>query len=226
MEEDKIKVFVFSQQPLYRSGIAQAFSIANNIEIVGQANVTDKILLTLEVLPPDIAIIDADNPKNSSLTLINSLKRLLPKISIIVLTSKPSDDQLFEALSSQAAAYLNKEISGDKLIDIVDRVYRGEQPISENLISNPKVVGKIMQQFQVISSENDNDLLISPLTSREIEILNYVAQGLANKQIANKINISEQTIKNHLTSIMTKLNANARTQAVVIAAKKGFISID
>lgn len=226
MEEDKIKIFVFSQQPLYRSGIAQAISEAEDIEIIGQANVTDKVLLTLEVLPPDIAIIDADNPEDSSLTLVNSLKRLLPKISIIIITSKPSDDQLFDALASQASAYLKKEITGDELVDIIRRVHRGEQPISENLVSSPHIVSKIMQQFQVISSEHEDDNLVSPLTNREIEILNYVAQGLANKQIASKINISEQTIKNHLTSIMAKLNANARTQAVVIAAKKGLISID
>lgn len=226
MSKKEIKVFIFSQQPLFRQGVAHALSDKEDIQIIGQANITDKVLLTVEILPPDVAIIDIDTKTGSSLSLANRLKQLTPSTSLIVITSKPNDDQLFEALSNQVAAYLSKEASSDLLINVVRRVASGDFPISENLSSRPKVANKILKQFQGISGEEEAESLVTPLTNREVEILNYVARGYANKQIAAALNISEQTIKNHITSTMAKLNANARTQAVVIAVRKGLISID
>ncbi len=226
MTKKELKTFIFSQQPFFREGLSKALEQRPDIQIIGQANVTDKVLLTLEVLPPDIAIVDIDTPSDSGLSLIKTLKMLIPNVAIIVYTSDPNDEQLFQLISHQVAAYLSKESGSDMLFKIIRKVARGDYPISETLLNRPEVVGKIMRQFQGVSSHKDAKNLISPLTTREIEILNYVAQGLANKQIAAKINISEQTIKNHLTSIMAKLNANARTQAVVIAAKKGLITIE
>ena len=135
-------------------------------------------------------------------------------------------DQLFQALEIQVAAYLGKDIDGDHLVDIVRRVAKGEYPIRESLSGRPEVAGKILSQFQELSRETEEETLITPLTIRETEILNYIAQGDSNKQIAVKLDISEQTIKNHVASIMLKLNANARTHAVVIAVRKGLISIE
>ncbi len=226
MDKNDIKIFIFSQQPLYRQGVAQRLSEESNIQIIGQASLTDKVLLTIEALPPDIVIIDIDAPAENGLSLVSSLKQLIPSMAIMILTSIPNDDHLFQALSSQVAAYLSKEINGDTLVEMINRTAVGDQPINDSLVSRPQVVSKIIQQFQIISSKQSAKTLLAPLTKREIEILNYVAKGYANKQIATKTNISEQTIKNHLTSIMSKLNANARTQAVVIAAKKGLISIE
>ncbi len=124
------------------------------------------------------------------------------------------------------AAYLTKEIIGDQLGEMIRRVARGEYPINESLSNRPELAGKILSQFQELSRKTEAETLIAPLTTRETEVLNYVAQGYSNKQIAAKLDISEQTIKNHVASIMIKLNANARTQAVVIAVQQGLISID
>jgi DNA-binding NarL/FixJ family response regulator len=226
MKKKELKTFIFSQQPFFRQGLVKTLENSPDIQIIGQANVTDKVLLTVEVMPPDIAIVDLDSPIDSGLSLVKTLKRLVPSVAIIVYTSSPNDEQLFQLISEQVAAYLSKESNSDILFKIIRKVARGDYPISESLLNHPEVIGKIMRQFHGVSTHKDASNLISPLTTREIEVLNYVAQGLANKQIAAKISISEQTIKNHLTSIMSKLNANARTQAVVIAAKKGLITID
>ena len=226
MKKKELKTFIFSQQPFFREGLVKTLETSPDIQIIGQASVTDKILLTVEVMPPDIAIVDLDSPIDSGLSLVKTLKRLVPSVAIIVYTSSPNDEQLFQLISQQVAAYLSKETNSDILFKIIRKVARGDYPISESLLNHPEVIGKIMRQFHGVSTHKDASNLISPLTTREIEVLNYVAQGLANKQIAAKISISEQTIKNHLTSIMSKLNANARTQAVVIAAKKGLITID
>ena len=202
-----------------------ALSSAGDIQIIGQAKVTDKGLI-IEVMPPDVVIVDIDTSPDSSLSLATRLKQRLPSVGIIMLTSSPSDNQLFLAIENQVAAYLSKEIGGDQLADTVRRVARGEYPINESLSSRPELAGKILSQFQELSGKTEVETLIAPLTARETEILNYVAQGYSNKQIAAELTISEQTIKNHIASIMVKLNANARTQAVVIAVQKGLISID
>jgi len=225
MNEQQIKVCTFSQQPLFQEGILSALSGIEDIQVIGQAKVTDKALIT-EVMPPDVVIVDIDASPDSSLSLAHRLKQRLPSVGIIMLASSPSDDQLFQAIENQVAAYLSKEINGDQLADMVRRVARGEYPINESLSSRPELAGKILNQFQALSGKTEVETLISPLTVRETEILNYVAQGNSNKQIAAKLSISEQTIKNHVASIMVKLNANARTQAVVIAVQKGLISID
>ncbi len=202
-----------------------ALSATEDIEIIGQAKVTDKALI-IEVMPPDVAIVDIDASPDSGLSLAHRLKQRLPGVGVIVLTSSPGDDQFFQALETQVAAYLSKEISSDYLAGMVRRVARGEHPINESLSSRPEIAGKILNQFQELSGKTKAETLIAPLTVRETEILNHVAQGSSNKQIAAKLDISEQTIKNHVASIMVKLNANARTQAVVIAVQKGLISID
>lgn len=225
MAKNKIKVFLFSQQPLFREGMATSLTSVEDIQIIGKAGVTDKVLLTIEVQPPDVAILDLDTTIDSGLNLAKRLKQLLPSIAIITLAASPNDDQLFQALSSQVAAYLDKGVTGDHLAKTIRRVASGNYPIDEDLSKRPEVAGKILEQFKSVTAEQETEALVAPLTHREIEILNYVAQGFANKQIAAEVNISEQTIKNHVTSIMAKLNANARTQAVVIAVKKGLISL-
>ena len=144
---------------------------------------------------------------------------------MIFLTSNPDANQPFLALKAQAVAYLSKEVTAAQLIETVRRVSRGEHPINEALTSRPRVAEHVLQQFQELSSRSEAEAFISPLTPREIEILRYIAQGFLNKQIAAELGISEQTIKNHVTSILRKLNANARTEAVVVAIKQGLIKI-
>ena len=225
MSGQKIKVCTFSQQPLFQEGILNAFSGTEDIQIIEQAKVTDQALI-VEVMPPDVVIVDMDNSADSSMSLIRRLKQRLPSVGIIVIGSYPSDDQLFKCLEEMVAAYLTKEIIGDQLGEMIRRVARGEYPINESLSNRPELAGKILSQFQELSRKTEAETLIAPLTTRETEVLNYVAQGYSNKQIAAKLDISEQTIKNHVASIMIKLNANARTQAVVIAVQQGLISID
>lgn len=225
MSQEKIKTWIFSQQPLWRQGIRQAFSGTEDIEIAGEAKATDKMSLTIEIMPPDVAIVDVDNASDSGLNLVQRIKQTTPSTGVIVLTSNTDDGLLFKALKAQASAYLRKDISGDEMCDMVRRVARGEHPINESLSKRPKVAEQILHQFTELSRQREVETLISPLTSRELEIVNYMAKGDANKQIAAKLNISEQTIKNHVTSILSKLNANARTQAVVIAIRRGLVSL-
>ena len=223
---NKIQVFVVSQQSLFQQGIEHSFSDTEDITISAATGVSDQVLSAIDNLPPDVALLDIDGPSESGLELARKLKQRSPNIGVIVLTSTPDDNQLFQALKAQAVAYLSKEVTADQLVDIVRRVAKGEHPINESLTARPKVAEHVLQQFQELSTRAEAEAFISPLTPRETEILQYIAQGYLNKQIAAELGISEQTIKNHVTSILRKLNANARTEAVVVAIRQGLISID
>ena len=225
MNTSKIQVFILSKQLLFRQGIEHILSSTQNTEITGAVEVNEEVLSTIDKLPPDVALVDVDASSDSELTIIHRIKQRLPNIGIIVLTSNPNDAELFQALKAQAAAYLSKEVTAEKLVDTIGRVACGEHPINESLVTRPNVADQVLQKFQELSWRVETEAFISPLTNRETEILNYIAQGYLNKQIALKLGISEQTIKNHVTSILRKLNANARTEAVVVAIKQGLISI-
>ena len=225
MNTNKIRVLIVSQQVLFRQGVELVLSSMKDLEISGTADFNNGIALALDELPPDVAIIDIDGPSDIGLTLARRMKQRLPSIGIVMLTSNPNDAQLFQALKAQAAAYLGKEIAADHLVGAIRRVARGEHIINESLTTRPKVADQVLHQFQELSWGTEDEDFISPLTPRETEILNYIAQGYLNKQIALVLGISEQTIKNHVTSVLRKLNANARTEAVVMGLKQGIISI-
>jgi len=222
-----IRLLILSQQFLLRQGIEHLLSEIEDIEIWGSTKVDDdSLMLNIENSPPDVIVLDIDGPNGNAYTLARKLKQLSPSIGIIMLTSNHNDDQLFQALKVQAAAYVDKETETSELVNIIYGVARGEHPINEGLVSRPKVAEQVLSQFQRLSWQNEAESFMSPLTPREIEILKYIAQGFLNKQIALKLGISEQTIKNHVTSILRKLNANARTEAVVLAIKQGLITIN
>ena len=222
---NNIQVFILSQQVLFRQGMEHSLSSRGEVEISGNTEISDEVLLTIENLPPDVAIVDIDAPSDSGLLMARKIKQRLPNIGMIVLTSNPSDEQLFLALKAQAAAYLNKDVTPDQLVSTIEQVARGQHPINESLNTRPSVANQVLKQFQELSWRSESQAFLSPLTKRETEILNHMAQGHLNKQIAIKLGISEQTIKNHVTSILRKLNVNARTEAVVVAIKQGLITI-
>ncbi len=221
----KIHLLVISHQSLFRQGIEHSLAGAEDIEVSSTACTDDDVFGVIEELPPDVAMVDIDGPPGNGLALAHRVKQRSPNIAVVMLTSTPNDAQLFQALKAQAVAYLSKEITADQLVDIVHRVIKGEHPINESLTTRPKVAEQVLQQFQDLYKRSETQEYISPLTPRETEILNYIAQGFLNKQIAIELGISEQTIKNHVTSILRKLNANARTEAVVVAIRQGLICI-
>jgi len=220
-----MRVLIFCRQSLFRQGLERSLSLAEEIEIAGDPEIEEGMLSSMEQMPPDVAIVDIDAPEGDGLAKARQLKQRLPNIGIIVLTSNYNDVQIFEALKAQASACLSKEITPEKLIDTVRSVGRGEHPINESLVTHPILADQVLRQFQELSRQSETQPFISPLTPREMEILEYIAQGLLNKQIATRLGISEQTIKNHVTSILRKLNANARTEAVIVALKRGLITI-
>jgi len=222
---NKIRVLIFSQQVLFRQGIEHSLSRIEDIELSDTAGINAEVLSAIDILLPDVVLVDIDAPSDSGLQLARKVKQRLPNISVVVMASGLDDTQPLQALKAQASAFLHKKVTLDELVDTIRRVAHGEYPINESLTAKPKLAEQVLLQFQEPSWRSEAEDLISPLTAREKEVLQCIAGGYANKQIANEIGISEQTIKNHVTSILRKLNANARTEAVVIGLKQGLISI-
>jgi len=219
------KVFIIDDQPLYRQGIRTSLSNLPDMEVSGEAEVNEEVLSTIEASPPDVVLLDIIVPSLDGLKLCRALKKHLPGTSVIVITPQPDDEQILEAIKAHASAYVSRTVTIEELAHTIRRCSQGEHPINESLVGRPKLAEQVLQQFYELSREKEAASFISPLTPRETEILNYMAQGYLNKQIADVLNVSEQTIKNHITSILRKLNANARTQAVIVAIKKGLITI-
>ena len=221
----KIKVCIISPQSLFRQGVRHSLSSMSGIEVISEAEADDDAMSAVENSLPDVVMVDIDTPSDNGLKLARLIRQRLPNIGVIVLTSTPEDEQLFQAIKAQASAYLSKDITADELADTVKRTAKGEHPINESFVSHPKVAEQVLHHFRELPLGQGAESIVSPVTAREQEILNYMAKGYLNKQIALALDISEQTVKNHVTSILRKLNANARTQAVVEAIKQGLVSI-
>jgi DNA-binding NarL/FixJ family response regulator len=162
---------------------------------------------------------------SDGMELARLVKQHVPSVAVIVIAPAPNDEGLFMAIKARAAGYISRDISSEELMNIIRRAARGEYPLNDSFLSQPKVAAQVLEQFQDFSWGKGVETFVSPLTPRETEILNYMAKGYLNKQIAVQLDISEQTIKNHVTSILRKLDANARTQAVITAVRKGIISL-
>jgi len=222
---EKIKVFVIDSNVLFREGIRQALSHTDDVEVVGESDINIEAVELVASFSPQVVLLDIGLPLLSGLRLVRQITQRSPAVLVITLTPYDDDEQLFQVIKSGAAGYLNKNVSADELAAAVRKVHRGEHIINGMVLTRPRVAERMLKQFQDLSLAGvAMETLAAPLTPKELEILTYVANGYMNKQIAYKLSISEQTIKNHMSSILRKLDANDRTQAVVLAMHYGWIS--
>ncbi len=222
-----IRVLIIDDHPLFRQGIRYSLEDADDIEVAGEAENGQEAIKLTERLLPDVVLVDINLPGLNGLEVARVIKRREPGIGIIVLSVYEDDDQLFQAIKVGAAAYFSKDINPDELITYIREVACGKYLINDSVIAKPHVATRVLHQFRELAASEDEqtNALFAPLTSREIEILDCIARGLSNKEIANELSISGQTVKNHITSILSKLQVNDRTMAVIYAIKRGWIKM-
>lgn len=218
---DKIKVMIIDEQALFRAGVRQALSHHTDLEIL-ECDPTQNPLERIEATLPDVALLGSDLTSLSGIELSRKISQYYPNTKVIVLSPDPNDQELFEVIKTAAAACMSKKASPDELAGTIRRAARGEYPINESLMTRPTVAKQVLNQFRGFSKTIGS--VAAPLTRRETQILTYVAEGNSNKEIARILSISEQTIKNHVSAILRKLNANDRAHAVTLALKSGWIS--
>ena len=220
------KIVIIDKQPFFRAGVKQAFIDQPDFKIV-EASPNDDLTAIIEADLPEVIILDIDSPSLEGLKIGRSLLQRYPATRLVMMTSVSNNDELFESIRIGAAAYLDKRANTQDLENIIRRVSRGEYPINDSLLATPTVAEHVLKQFQeMISMGMSVESITAPLTNRETQILRYVADGNSNKKIAQILDISEQTIKNHVSSILRKLNANDRAHAVVLAIRRGWISVN
>jgi len=224
-ERQQIRVLIADQQPLFRQGIRSTLNQIADIDICDEVGSSNEVISATNTLYPDVILLDIELSSGNDTDLAKTIKQLLPSVAVILLSPQPNDAELFQAIKSRVAGYLRRDVSSNELVATIRRAAAGEHPINDTFLSQPKVAHQVLEQFQDFSWGKGVEPFVSPLTPRETEILTYMGKGYFNKQIAIELSISEQTIKNHITSILRKLDANARTQAVITAIKRGLISL-
>ena len=223
--KQKLTVFIVDNQSLYRQAIRQVLREA--LEVVGESDLVLNVWNTIEGVLPDIVLVDVGLPAMNGFDITRQITTHCPGVAVVMLSPSPDDEQLFQAIKSGAVAFLGKDIDAHELTATLCKVGQGEYPINDSLLNRPSTARKVLELFHELSlmgKEVEN--LMTPLSPRETEIIKHVAEGTSNKRIAYALGIGEQTIKNHITSIMRKLNANDRTHAVVLAMRQGWISLD
>ena len=225
-------VMIADGRPFFRAGVRQALTPkdgAGGLDVLecDTGENGDEALARIAADAPDVVLLDIGYPLLNGLQLCRSIVRTLPLTKVVMLSTNPQDDgnELFEAIRTGAAAYIrSSEYSPELLIETMHRASGGEYPINDSLSSKPEVARRVLRRFQDMSSGvREEDDLASPLTARETEILNHVAEGNGNKLIAGILGISEQSIKNHVSSILRKLHANDRAHAVMLAVRGGWV---
>ncbi len=228
-----IRVLVVDDQEIVRNGISLILSQQPGIAIVGLAsdgNEAERVALELK---PDLVLMDIKMPRRSGIQATRTIRQQLPQTRVILLTTYDVDDWVFEGIRAGANGYLLKDTSTEHLIDAVHAVHRGESHLDAAL------AGRVMTEFRRLSeldiasgqrpppvTTKPDDSVIEQLSEREMEILQLIAQGLSNRDIAGKLFLSEGTVRNYVSSVLGKLHANDRAQAIVKAAQRRLVKFD
>jgi len=215
-----IRVLLADDQALFREGLDTLLSVHKDIEVVGQAsNGQEAVDLALK-LRPDVILMDMQMPILNGIGATRRLKRSLPDCRIIMLTTFNDNETIFDALRAGAVGYLLKDVGSVQLAESIRATSHGES------ILDPSVAAKVVAEFSRVSrlvGGTSSEVLLEPLSEREIELLKLIAFGSSNKEIAESLFITEGTVKNHITHILGKLGVRDRTQAVLKAKELGLI---
>jgi len=224
--EESVRVLIVDDHVLFRVGIAQILSREADLQVVGEAEDARSAMDAALETSPNIILMDLSLPSPGGIETTSRIKRELPSVAIIVLAVQEDEDALFDAIKAGAAAFILKDVSPDDLVNIIRRVSNGEYLINDKVFSQPAVASRVLKEFRELAVYGQEAApIFAPLSPREVEILDNIAQGMTNKQVAYQLSISEQTVKNHMSSILRKLSVNDRTQAVVYAMRQGWIKM-
>jgi len=214
-----IRILLVDDQALFREALHTLLSVQSDFEVVGEAANGEEALRLAIYSQPTVVLMDLRMPVLDGVTATSRLRELLPNCRVIILTTFDDDEYVFEGLRAGAVGYLMKDVSSEKLFEAIRATARGEYFLL------PSITAKVVAEFSRISrpSNPNQEALIDPLSPREIEILQLVATGASNKDIAEKLIISEGTVKNHLSNILGKMGVKDRMQAVLKAKELGII---
>ncbi len=219
---ERIKVLVADDHRVVREGLMAILKSKENIEVVGEAQDGQEAIEKARTLEPDVILMDVSMPRMGGVEATRQIKREFPHIGIIALTMYDEQQYIFDLVRAGATGYLLKDTESSQIVEAIRAIYRGESLI------HPSVASKILAEFSLLAQKKgkkpsweDHDL-----TEREITVLRLVADGKTNKEIANNLDLSEKTVKNHVRNIFHKLQVYDRTQAAILGIRKGIIDLE
>ncbi len=218
-------IVIVHAHEIFREGLRHNIANSADFRIVGEATNGQQAIHLVDNVDPDIALIEVDLPGINGLEVARAIKRSRPHIRIVLLSASMDGMQVVKAIRAGVSAYLPRNVPPEKLIQTLKQVHRNDYPINDLVFSLPEVAGQVLATFRQMAMDEDAQSIYSPLSPRELEVLELVAAGRTNKEIAVRLDISNQTVKNHISSILRKLAVNDRTQAVVYAMRRGWIKI-
>jgi len=211
-----IRVLIADDHAIVRKGIRALLATEPDIEVVGEASNGLESIAVAQQTEPDVILMDLVMPGMDGLEATKHLTSSLPKVSILVLTSFDCDDKVFPAIRAGALGYLLKDTGPEELVQAIQQVSQGESSL------HPSVARRVIRQ---ISEPEQAPAAIDALTNRESEVLCLVAYGKSNREIADRLNISEATVRTHVSNILAKLGLCSRTQAALYALRVGLVPL-
>lgn len=231
-QQNKMKIMIVDDHQLFREGIKRIINLEKDMEVIAEYADGTTILQAYNELQPDVILMDINMPNMNGVEATKKVKELYPEAKIMILSIHDDEGYVFETLRSGASGYLLKDMEAETLIDAIRAVAEG------NAYIHPDVTGKVIDEYRRLSIKeqkegySSNPVFIdktldwrSILTRREMEVLQLMAEGNNNKAIGEKLYISEKTVKNHVSSILQKMDVQDRTQAVIMAIKNNWVHV-
>ncbi|HVM03226.1 MAG TPA: response regulator transcription factor [Acidimicrobiales bacterium] len=216
-----IRVLIADDQALFRRGLFVVLGTEEGVEVVAEAENGEEAVEKARELAPDVVLMDVRMPKVNGIEAAAAIRADLPSTKILMLTVSDEEEDLYEAIKAGANGYLLKEISVDEVAESIRAVVQGQSLIS------PSMASKLLSEFNALvrRAEDRQQFPAPALTNREIEVLRLVAKGMSNREIAEELYISENTVKNHVRNILEKLHLHNRMEAVIYAVKERLLDI-
>ncbi|MFQ5400327.1 MAG: response regulator [Anaerolineae bacterium] len=225
---DQIQMLIVDDHPVFRQGLRDVLETDPHIQVVGEAADGEVAIELAQEVNPDVILMDINLPTINGLQVTRKIRAQLPNVKVIVVTGYDDAEQVFHALRAGASAYCPKDITPEALINIIHTVRKDNYVVGEKVMNYEQLLQWIERKIGRFAGPliSDTDELFIPLSPRETEILEHVTKGLSNKEIAYKLGISHQTVKNHMTAILRKLRVDDRTQAAVYALRHGWVRLE
>lgn len=220
----KTRVMVVDDHPVFRQGLRDVLEAESDFVIVGEAGDGEEALRMALDLVPDVIVMDVSIPKLNGLQVARRLRQERVPSSVLMLTAYDDAEQVFHAVRAGASGYFPKDVTPRKLVEAIRQIRQGYYVIGETVMGESQLAAWLLKATERFGGAGADEPTVS-LSPREMEILQCITRGMSNKAIAHRLGISHQTVKNHMTVILHKLNVADRTQAAVYALRRGWVRL-
>jgi DNA-binding NarL/FixJ family response regulator len=205
-----VRVFLLDDHEIVRRGLRDLIDAEEDMEVVGEASTAEEALNRVPPTRPDVAVLDVRLPDGSGVEVCREIRARHPEVQALMLTSFADDEALFSAIMAGASGYVLKQIRGNELVDAIRRVAAGES------LLDPAVTRRVLERLRDNREEDEG---LARLSAQERRILDYIAEGMTNRQIAEAMFLAEKTVKNYVSTMLSKLGMERRTEAAAYAAR-------